>query len=510
MAKLNFQTNSFTLPALIPNHGLYGFAKHPYMLYCKNNLFLLWAVYYQACLIKYLKKRFAMQPRVDIDRLIKIVSSGGKVKTGIDIYNKNNVLLLEQNVLVDSISVLKNIKKSGVRTLPIFPGNEGGLWDENGNNIDLKKQTKAFKEKRSFENIPAGSISVEKKLKEISRQRKEASENYIKAKNNIKKILGDIRNTGGEFDYTTVENTVSDLVDYLSTHENGFSYLTKEIFDYDDYLHNHCVNVCTIGTAITTRFNRLFSKENDLFFTDGSKKTTSPLTEIDSGKMRDIAAGLFLHDIGKVLIPDKILNKQGKLTNKEYLIVKKHSYEKGLEILKKNNIDNIIIQNIVMYHHANLFQGEEGCYPDKKSEDLPLYVKISKLADLYDAMTSKRCYKDAFNPINVVTTIFRQYAQKDPALQGVLYAFVKSIGIYPPGSVVKLISGQYAYILDSQGPLIVPFTDNQGTTLSDKQAAVNLSEDSSVAVDTEVPLISPIKAFGILPGYLKEMTFLLS
>ena len=438
--------------------------------------------------------------KISIDNLIKIVHNGGRVKTGIDVYNKNNILLLEKNILVDSIAILENIKKSGVKTLPIFPDNAGGLWDKDGNSITIEKSLMSEDRTASFETIPAASIDVEKKLKEISRLKQEASVNYNKAKNNIKKILTDIKDTGGEFDYSAVEDTVTDLVSFLSVNDNGFSYLTKEIFSYDDYLHNHCVNVCTIGTAIITKFNKLFNTENQI-------QSMQQIITKDTNELQEIAAGLFLHDIGKVMIPDEILNKKGKLTDEEFSIVRKHSYEKAPEILKKNNIDSSIIHNIAMFHHANLFDGEKSCYPGNISAgDLPLYVKVSKLADIYDAMTSKRCYKDAFNPINVVTDIFRKYAQKNETLQGILYAFVKSIGIYPPGSVVKLLNKQYVYIIDSQGPIVVPITSESGETLYSQQPAVNLTEDKSLAVDTELPLISPVDAYDLLPDYLKSIT----
>ncbi len=438
--------------------------------------------------------------KISIENLIDIVHNGGRVKTGIDVYNKNNILLLEKNVLVDSVGILENIKRNGVNTLPIFPDNAGGLWDKNGNSIEIEKSPNGLVTTESFEGIPAASINVEKKLKEISLLKQEASVNYNKAKKNIKKILTDIKETGGEFDFSSVEDTVTDLVNFLSVNDNGFSYLTKEIFSYDDYLHNHCVNVCTIGTAIITKFNKLFNAENQV---PGMQQ----ITAISDSKLQEIAAGLFLHDIGKVLIPNEVLNKKGKLTDEEFSIVRKHSYEKAPEILKKNNISSTIIHNIAMFHHGNLFDGEKSCYPGNISAvDLPLYVKVCKLADIYDAMTSKRCYKEAFNPINAVTDIFRKYAQKNETLQGILYAFVKSIGIYPPGSVVKLLNGQYVYIIDSQGPIVVPITAISGETLYSQQPAVNLTEDKSYAVDTEFPLISPVDAYDLLPDYLKSIT----
>ncbi|MDA8403683.1 MAG: HD domain-containing protein, partial [Desulfobacteraceae bacterium] len=215
----------------------------------------------------------------------------------------------------------------------------------------------------------------------------------------------------------------------------------------------------------------------------------------------------FLHDIGKVLVPDKILNKKGRLTNEEFDVIRKHSYEKGLEILEKNKINNPYIRNIVIYHHSVLFDSEMNCYPNEKlPENLPPYVKVCKLADIYDAMTSKRCYKEAFNPINVVTEIFRKYARKDNLLQFILYSFVKSIGIYPTGSVVMLENGQYAYIMDTSGPLVLPFTDMKGNTLDQKQAPLDLSDKTAPKVNSDKPLLSPVEAFGILPDYLKKLT----
>ena len=106
-------------------------------------------------------------------------------------------------------------------------------------------------------------------------------------------------------------------------------------------------------------------------------------------------------------------------------------------ILEKNRLDNPFVKNVVKYHHSPLFKGEEGCYPeDRHHIENPPYVKICKLADIYDAMTSKRSYKDAFNPIAVVTEIFRKYADKDFLLQFIIHSFVKVVGIYPPGSIV--------------------------------------------------------------------------
>jgi hypothetical protein len=169
-----------------------------------------------------------------------------------------------------------------------------------------------------------------------------------------------------------------------------------------------------------------------------------------------------------------------------------------------------VIRNIINFHHAPLYEGEERCYPsDKPYFQIPLYSRICKLADIYDAMTSKRCYKEAVNPINVVTQIFRTYAKKDTMLQHILRAFVKSIGIYPPGSIVYLKNGQMAYVLESQGPIVLPFTDPDGMTLKLKSDPFDISAletDESKRVDGKRSIKEPREVYESLPSYLKKLT----
>jgi hypothetical protein len=131
---------------------------------------------------------------------------------------------------------------------------------------------------------------------------------------------------------------------------------------------------------------------------------------------------------------------------------------------------------------------------------------MCKLADIYDAMTSRRCYKEAFNQVSVVTDIFRKYASKDALLQQVLFCFVKSIGIYPPGSVLFLQNGQMAYVLDSSGPLLIPFTDSQGNPLKTKADVIDLSVPDipeELKPDSRRKITMPLEVVSRLPDYLK-------
>ncbi|HKL01069.1 MAG TPA: HD domain-containing phosphohydrolase [Desulfotignum sp.] len=472
---------------------------------------------------------------VTIDNLIEIVRSGGKVKTGVDVYNRKGTLLLEKTVLVEKPRTLEIIKENGIRSVMVNASNNGGLWDENGNQIQFASD-KTVDPAPSEEGVPLPtpekgaslppsseqaqfSGDLGQRLQEIEAIKKQAAVQYQKAKDCIKTAIGEIKQDNGRFDINAVEDQVLQLSDFLVSKGHPFSYLNREIFSFDDYLFNHSINVCATATAVVHRFNTHFSRTVERFLSENSgdipgnvfkakEKTDHGFRYYYPDEITDMSLGFFLYDIGKVMIPEQLLNKNGRLTPKEFDTIKRHSYEYGTEILEKNNIQSAVLKNIVAYHHAPLFHNEEGCYPtDKDSSEIPLYVKICKLADIYDAMTSKRSYKEALNQISAVTEVFRTYVKKNTMLQFILHAFVKSIGIYPPGSIVFLKNRQMAYVLESKGPLVLPFTDTSGNTLHRSSDPVDLAEqdaDPVLAIDSSRSIRTPKEVYNLLPEFLRE------
>ncbi len=103
-----------------------------------------------------------------------------------------------------------------------------------------------------------------------------------------------------------------------------------------------------------------------------------------------IQTAALLHDIGKVLIPNNILNKEGELTEREWEIIQQHS-ELGAELLKSMKIDEEV-KNIIKYHHQNI---TENGYPELDNTEYNLEMMIVSLADKYEALREKRPYKDA-------------------------------------------------------------------------------------------------------------------
>jgi hypothetical protein len=137
---------------------------------------------------------------------------------------------------------------------------------------------------------------------------------------------------------------------------------------------------------------------------------------------------------------------------------------------------------------------------------MPPYVKICKLMDIYDAMISKRSYQDAVNQVAAVTGLFRSYVHKDPILQFILHAFVKTVGLYPPGSIVFLKSGQMAYVLENEGPLVLPFTDKNQVPLTSRPDPFNAGKQTGVlAIDSDRSIRQPKKIWDCLPAFIREI-----
>lgn len=135
-------------------------------------------------------------------------------------------------------------------------------------------------------------------------------------------------------------------------------------------------------------------------------------SDVDMAVLKD---GAMLHDIGKVLIPPEILNKQGVLTKEEHDIMDLHS-EIGYQLLKNTGINPNIL-NLVRYHHS--VQKSKNYIPD-------INLEILNLADMYSALTEKRVYKDAYTPQQALTILYKDVQNGNIDSQ-VYYALVKSV-----------------------------------------------------------------------------------
>jgi len=175
--------------------------------------------------------------------------------------------------------------------------------------------------------------------------------------------------------------------------------------------------------------------------------------ELDLTDAETKQAGLagLLHDIGKAGIPNDVLNKPGALTDDEFTLVKLHP-ERGHKMLIEANITDAVVLDVCLHHHEKV----NGMgYPHQlKNDEISLFAKMGAVCDVYDAITSNRPYKDGWEP-GVSLQRMAQWAEHFDDV--VFKAFVKSVGIYPIGSMVKLKSGRLAVVIDqSPKSLLTP------------------------------------------------------
>lgn len=157
--------------------------------------------------------------------------------------------------------------------------------------------------------------------------------------------------------------------------------------------------------------------------------------------VRDAGMAGLLHDIGKALMPPEILDKPGELTDDELAIMKTHPL-RGHELLAKSSGVSHNALDVCLRHHER-FDGSG--YPDGLVGDrLSLFARMGALCDVYDAVTSARPYKAAWTPTEAVARMREATGHFDPEM---FELFVRSVGIYPVGALVRLKSGRVAMVI---------------------------------------------------------------
>jgi cyclic di-GMP phosphodiesterase len=162
-------------------------------------------------------------------------------------------------------------------------------------------------------------------------------------------------------------------------------------------------------------------------------------------------AGL-LHDMGKAVTPKQILNKPGKLTEEEFGLIRRHP-EEGRRLLAASKGIGDIPLYVCLHHHE---KADGSGYPKQlKAPEIDLFAKMCAVCDVYDAITSTRPYKAAWDPAEAIRKMAE--CQQGHFDERVFQAFIKSVGIYPLGSVVRLSSGRLAVVVEPAGKsLLMP------------------------------------------------------
>jgi HD-GYP domain-containing protein (c-di-GMP phosphodiesterase class II) len=208
---------------------------------------------------------------------------------------------------------------------------------------------------------------------------------------------------------------VDEIRKSTARNQNAFLSLTRQK-EKEDYLCLHSIATC----ALMIMLGRKMGMDHETILSLG-------------------LAGL-LHDIGNIGFPDELLNKPGELTQQEYSIVKTHPIL-GWNLLKKYHVDNIVL-DVCLHHHERIdCAGYPECLP---LDSLSVFARMAAICDAYDSLISDNYYRRGISPANAIREMTKcQEGQFDKA---VFHAFIKTVGIYPFGTLVKLKSGRVAVV----------------------------------------------------------------
>lgn len=217
-----------------------------------------------------------------------------------------------------------------------------------------------------------------------------------------------------------VEAVVSQIVDSLLEHEHAVIGI-NDLKNYDDYTYHHSLSVAVLAVAIghSVGINKVF--------------------------LNKLGTCAIMHDIGKTAVPVELIQKPTRLTDEEFALVKTHSAAGYNFLLKADIYDDEMLRG-VLHHHERL---DGTGYPNHlKNNEIPLFSRVINIADVYDALTSNRPYRDPMQPAEAVEyimggagTIF-DYDLVD--------AFVRKVEVYSVGNYLELSDGSIAVVLNTE------------------------------------------------------------
>jgi putative nucleotidyltransferase with HDIG domain len=258
----------------------------------------------------------------------------------------------------------------------------------------------------------------------------------------IAQTVWDSASTEAKPDATVARSMIDGLAHAVSQNRSALLALTT-LKDYDNYTFTHMVNVSIL--------------------TMGQARSVG----IEGALLREFGMAALMHDIGKVRTPLEILNKPDKLTDDEFIIMKRHVVD-GAEILRATPDIPALAPVIAFEHHLRL---DGTGYPHQvKRSSLNLGTMMCSIADVYDAMRSQRAYQQAFPSDRILAVLKRSDGQQFD--QNLVRRFVQLIGIYPVGNLVRLDTGEIAVVVtvyapDPHRPQVKVIVDRSGAHLDD-------------------------------------------
>jgi HD-GYP domain-containing protein (c-di-GMP phosphodiesterase class II) len=267
---------------------------------------------------------------------------------------------------------------------------------------------RAVEEKRELAPVSMG-IEIERAAKICFQSKQAVISMFQEAR------MGKAVDTGG------ARQLVEEISDSVARNPGALISLAR-LKTVDDYTYMHSVAVCAMMVGLAKQLG------------------------LDEEQTRLAGMAGLMHDLGKALMPMDVLNKPGKLTEAEFSIIKTHPVEGHRMLLTGRDVSPLVL-DVCLHHHEKT---DGSGYPKGlKADEISLFAKMGAVCDVYDAITSNRPYKSGWDPAESL----RKMAEwSNGHFDGkVFQAFVKSLGIYPIGSLVKLTSGRLGVVVEQTG-----------------------------------------------------------
>ncbi|MCX7725259.1 MAG: HD-GYP domain-containing protein [Chitinispirillaceae bacterium] len=323
-----------------------------------------------------------------------------------DVFNKKGVLLYSANTLITDESQIEALRRQGVDFVTIT------IKEKEPKDTEFKEEviTTFITEEIKPKAEASTKIYNEKVIRE-------ALDIRSKTVNAIRQIMTSAK-SGRLFSLSSVVKNVEVILDFMLDNSDVMINLCR-IKSQSESTYEHSVNVGILVTGFASALG--FTRE----------------------KVLDVGVGGLLHDIGKILLPDEVINKRGSYTNSEYELYRKHPLL-GVEFIKNKNISvSECVSNIISQHHERLNGSGYPCgLKDKEIDEMAM---ICAVADVYDLLTTHGIHQRDYIPQEALALIFQGADIEYPRL--LVEHFTKLLGIYPVGSFVKLDSGEMGVVI---------------------------------------------------------------